>query len=113
MAIALTVFALSSLGMPPFSVLWGKYFVFKAALAAGLAPVAVAALLGSVVAAYYYLKLIKRMLFDSSPGVTDAPTTEASLVTYACALFSFPGALLALVILDPLAHAAAVALAGR
>jgi len=113
MAIALTVFALSSLGMPPFSVLWGKYFVFKAALDAGLAPVAVAALLGSVVAAYYYLKLIKRMWFDPSPGATDAPTPEASIVTYACALFSFPGALLALVILDPLAHAAAIALAAR
>jgi NADH-quinone oxidoreductase subunit N len=112
LAVAMTVFSLSALGLPPISGLWGKYYVFKAAIAAGLAPVAVAALVGSVVAAYYYLRLVKVMWFDPSPGATDTPPVEAKLVTYGAALFAFPVApVLALMALDPLARTAATALA--
>jgi NADH-quinone oxidoreductase subunit N len=111
LGIAMTVFSLSALGLPPMSGLWGKYYVFKAALGAGLAPVAVAALVGSVVAAFYYLRLIKVMWLDPSPGATDAPPLEAKVITYAAALFAFPGVLVALIFIDPLAHAAAAALA--
>ena len=113
LAVAMSVFALSGLGMPPFSGLWAKYFVFKAALAAGLAPIAVIALVGSVVAAFYYLKLVRRMWFDTATGPTDAPTRSASIVAYACAFFAFPGVLVALTWLDPAATLAAKALALR
>jgi NADH-quinone oxidoreductase subunit N len=113
LAVAMTIFSLSALGLPPVSGLWGKYYVFKAALGAGLAPVAVAALVGSVVAAFYYLRLIKVMWLDPSPGATDAPPLEASTTAYAAALFSFPLVLFALPFIDPLARAAAAALALR
>lgn len=111
LAISMTVFALSGIGLPPISGLWGKYYVFKAAAGAGLAPVAVAALVGSVVAAFYYLRLIKVMWLDPSPGVTDPPPMEAKLITYGAALFALPVVLIALIYLDPLTQAAAVALA--
>jgi NADH-quinone oxidoreductase subunit N len=110
LAIAMTVFALSALGLPPFSGLWGKYYVFKAAIAAGLAPAAVIALIGSVIAAFYYLKLIKVMWLDPAPGPTDAPPAEATAITYAAALFAFPVVLVALVFIDPHATSAAMAL---
>ena len=113
LAISMTVFALSGIGLPPLSGLWGKYYVFKAAAGAGLAPVAVAALVGSVVAAFYYLRLIKVMWLDPSPGITDTPPMEAKLVTYGAALFALPVVLIALIYLDPLAQAAAVALSLR
>jgi NADH-quinone oxidoreductase subunit N len=115
LAISMTVFALSALGLPPFSGLWGKYYVFRAAWGAGtgLGIVAVVALVGSVVAAFYYLKLVKVMWLDPSPGPTDVPAPEASAVTYAAAFFAFPAVLVALIALDPLAHAAALALAQR
>ena len=113
LAVAMTVFCLSALGLPPFSGFWAKFFVFKAAIAAGLAPVAVAALVGSVVAAFYYLKLIKMMWLDPAPGVTDAPSRGAAAVGFAAALFAFPAVMIALIGLDPLAHAAALALAAR
>ena len=35
LALAMTAFSLSALGMPPFSGFWAKFYVFKAALAAG------------------------------------------------------------------------------
>ena len=108
LALAMTAFALSAIGMPPFSGFFGKYYVFKAALNAGLTPVAVAGLIGSVVAAFYYLRLIKTMWFDPSPGATDTPVRAANAVAMLCALFAFPAVMVALYFMDPLATAAAV-----
>ena len=108
-ALAMTVFSLSALGLPPFSGFWGKFYVFKAALGAGLAPAAIAGLVGSVVAAFYYLRLIKVMWFDSSQGATDRPPVEARAIGVALALFSFPVVMVALRWIDPWAHAAAAA----
>jgi NADH-quinone oxidoreductase subunit N len=61
------------------------------------------------VAAFYYLRLIKVMWFDPSQGATDHPPIEARSIGVALALFSFPIVMVALVWLDPLAHAAAAA----
>jgi len=112
MALAITVFSLSALGLPPFSGFWGKFFVFKAALAGGpLATwAAVIALVGSVVAAFYYLRLIKVMWLDPAPGAVDPPAGGARVIAYASALFAFPVVMWALMALDPLAQAAAAAL---
>ncbi len=71
LALALTAFSLSALGLPPFSGFWAKVYVFKASIGAGQWPFAVIGLLSSVVAAFYYLRLIKVMWFDPTPGATD------------------------------------------
>ncbi len=109
LALAMTAFALSALGLPPFSGFWAKFYVFKAALAAGLWGPAAIGLVGSVVAAAYYLKLLKVMWFDGSQGATDKPPAEAQGIAVALALFAFPVVLIALTWLDPLAEAAAKA----
>jgi NADH-quinone oxidoreductase subunit N len=109
LALALTAFSLSALGLPPFSGFWAKYYVFKAALDAGLWAPAVIGLLGSVVAAFYYLRLLKVMWFDPSAAPTDRPPLEARAIAIALAVFSFPVVLVALTWLDPLAARAAAA----
>jgi NADH-quinone oxidoreductase subunit N len=109
-ALAMTAFALSALGLPPFSGFWAKVFVFQASIDAGLAPFAVAALLGSVVAAFYYLRLIKVMWFDKPAGATDIPPLEARAIALGMAVFSFPLVLGALVWIYPAAGRAAAAL---
>jgi NADH-quinone oxidoreductase subunit N len=109
LALAMTVFALSALGLPPFSGFWAKIYVFQAAIDAGLWVPAVMGLIGSVVAAFYYLRLIKVMWFDASPGATDSPPVEARTIAVASALFAFPLVLVALTWLDPLAERAAQA----
>ena len=106
-ALAMTVFALSALGLPPFSGFFGKYYVFKAALDAGLWGPAVFGLVGSVVAAFYYLRLIKAMWFDASPGTTDKPPVEANVIALVAAVFTFPVVIIALRGLDGLAEQAA------
>ncbi|MGH6957026.1 MAG: NADH-quinone oxidoreductase subunit NuoN [Caulobacteraceae bacterium] len=110
LALAVTSFALSALGLPPFSGFWAKFYVFKAALAAGplTTGAAIFALLGSVVAAFYYLRLIKVMWLDPPPGETEAPPGGAVAIAYATALFAFPAVMAALIALDPLSMSAAI-----
>jgi NADH-quinone oxidoreductase subunit N len=97
------------MGIPPFSGFWAKYYVFKAALSAGLWPVAVFGLVTSVIAAFYYLRMVKTMWFDPSPGQTDPTPIDAKTIALGAALFSFPVVLPALAVLDPLARSAAAA----
>jgi NADH-quinone oxidoreductase subunit N len=111
LALVITALSFSVLGLPPFSGFWAKFYVFKAAVAAGLGPLAVAGLVLSVVAAFYYLRIIKTMWFDPPAGETDAPAASAKGVAYVAALFSFPVVLLALAGLEPAAMNAAAALA--
>ncbi|HEY8570885.1 NADH-quinone oxidoreductase subunit NuoN [Phenylobacterium sp.] len=107
LALAMTAFSLSALGLPPFSGFWAKVFVFKAAINADLGWAAVAGLVGSVVAAFYYLRLIKVMWFDTAEGATDKPPFEARFIAIALALFSFPLVLGALIWIYPEAGEAA------
>ena len=108
-ALCMTAFSLSALGLPPFSGFWAKVSVFKAVIDAGYGWVAVVGLLSSVIAAAYYLRLIKTMWFDPAPGRVDATPGEARGVAYAAAAFSFPVVLPALALIDPAARLAATA----
>ena len=66
--------------------------------------------MGSVVAAFYYLRLIKVMWFDAAEGATDTPPFEARFIAIALALFSFPLVMAGLVWIYPQAGEAARAL---
>ena len=109
-ALAITVLSLSVLGMPPFSGFWGKYYLFGAAASAGYWMVAAAGLVASVVAAFYYLRIIKLMWFDAAPegtAPTDKAPVEAQWIGWACAAFSFPLVIVGLTWLEPLTRIAA------
>jgi NADH-quinone oxidoreductase subunit N len=110
LALCITALSLSVLGMPPFSGFWAKYFVFRSALAADLWPFAIAGLVASVVAAFYYLRIIKIMWFDPAPGEVEKSPAEASWIAYAASLFAFPVVMIALTWLDPAAALAAKSL---
>jgi NADH-quinone oxidoreductase subunit N len=110
MALALTVLSFSFLGLPPFSGFWGKFFVFQAALAAGLWPVAVAGLVFSVVAAFFYLRIVKVMWFDAPAGEADKEPWDAKLVACVLAIFSALPVVFFLGGLQSVAMAAAAAL---
>lgn len=109
LAIVLTVLSLSLLGLPPLSGFWAKFFVFKAALAAGQWPIAVFGLVASVPAAFYYLRIIKTMWFDAPAGRTDQPAPDAQAVAVVSALWALPLVLIGLTFLEPLAQTAAKA----
>lgn len=68
MATVLTILMFSLAGIPPLAGFWGKWYVFFAAVNAGLYPLAVIGVLASVVGAFYYLRIIKIMWFDEPVG---------------------------------------------
>jgi NADH-quinone oxidoreductase subunit N len=65
LAVAFPSFLSSLAGIPPLFGFWPKLLVFSAAVDAGLVALAVAAAVGTVVGAYYYLRLIKIMFIDA------------------------------------------------
>ena len=67
--LAILMFSIS--GIPPMAGFFGKLVVFQAALAAGQIGLAIIGVVMSVVAAFYYLRLIKVMFFDEpATGIT-------------------------------------------
>ena len=64
MAFALAALILSLAGLPPLAGFFAKFYVFLAAIEAGLYIPAVLGVLASAVAAYYYLRIVKVMYFD-------------------------------------------------
>jgi NADH-quinone oxidoreductase subunit N len=68
MAFFLAVMMFSLAGIPPLAGFFAKYFVFLAAIKAGLYVLAVLGVLASVVGAYYYLSIVKVMYFDEPAG---------------------------------------------
>lgn len=73
MALALGIFMFSMAGIPPLAGFFGKLYVFWAAVDAGLVTLAVIGLLTSVVAAFYYLRIVKVMYFDAPGEEFDRP----------------------------------------
>lgn len=64
LAYAMAVFMFSMSGIPPLAGFFSKLFIFQAAIAQGYIILAVLGVLTSVVAAYYYLRIVKVMFFD-------------------------------------------------
>jgi NADH-quinone oxidoreductase subunit N len=70
LTISMAVFMLSLMGIPPFAGFWGKLYVFGAAVNGDLAWFAVIGALNSVVAVYYYMRVIKTMAIDAGENTT-------------------------------------------
>lgn len=68
LAMATAIILFSMAGIPPFAGFFGKFFVFMAAIKAGLYGLAVLGVISSVVSAFYYLRIIKIIYFDEVGG---------------------------------------------
>lgn len=67
-AVAMTVFMLSLMGMPPLIGFYAKYYVILAAIEADLIWLAVAIVLMSAVSAFFYLRVVAVMWFNEPSG---------------------------------------------
>jgi NADH-quinone oxidoreductase subunit N len=90
-AAALAIFMFSLAGIPPLFGFWPKLVVFQAAIASGYVALAVAGILGTVIGAYYYLKIIKVMYMEE-PAAPYARVREPvqGLLILLAALFVSP-----------------------
>jgi NADH-quinone oxidoreductase subunit N len=71
LALAMAIFMFSLAGIPPLAGFWGKLYIFMAAVEAKLFWPAVLGVLASVVASYYYLRIVKVMYFDEGTETLD------------------------------------------
>ena len=72
MACCMAIFMFSMAGIPPLSGFLGKLIVLNVAIDNNLIFLAVIGVLSSVIAAYYYLRIIKLMFFDKAIDEIDS-----------------------------------------
>ncbi len=105
MAFLLAMLMFSLAGIPPLAGFFAKFYVFLAAINAGLYMLAVIGVLTSVVGAYYYLLIVKTMYFDEPHKSFEPMPGEQAIVLGVAGLFN----LLFFVWPAPLIDAATVA----
>ena len=98
MAFFMAMLLFSMAGVPPLAGFFAKFYVFLAAIKAGLYALAVIGVLASVVGAYYYLAIVKTMYFDEPAEGFYRMPDELKVVLGVCALFNilffvYPGPL--------------------
>jgi NADH-quinone oxidoreductase subunit N len=89
-AFLMLVFMVSLAGIPPTAGFIGKFYVFMAAVEAGMAWLAVVALIFAAVSAYYYLRVVM-VMYMREPEVStlESPqlvTSPALSIVLACAV---------------------------
>lgn len=92
MALWMAVFMFSMAGIPPLAGFFGKLYVFLAAVQEGFWILALVGVGTSVVATYYYLRIVKVMYFDAGAGALDprpAGLTVVMAATGIAVLFFF------------------------
>jgi len=100
---AMLLFSLA--GVPPLAGFFGKFYVFLAAVNAGLFTLAVLGVLTSVIGAFYYLSIVKVMYFDEPKGAMEPVSGELRFVLAVAGVFN----VLFFVYPAPLVNAATVA----
>jgi NADH-quinone oxidoreductase subunit N len=91
----MTICLLSLAGIPPTVGFLGKLYLFQSVVQAGDTPLAVIAVLNSVVAVFYYLRVIVMMYMHESPE-SDLPPSRSPGVLSAAWLCAALVALLGL-----------------
>jgi NADH-quinone oxidoreductase subunit N len=99
MAFFLAMLLFSMAGIPPLAGFFAKFFVFSAAIKAGLFTLAVIGVVTSVVGAYYYLMIVKIMYFDEPAQAFEPMPPELRTVLAVTGLFNilffvYPGPLI-------------------
>ena len=80
-AAAISILMFSMIGLPPLAGFFGKYYIFYNAIMQGEFTLAILGMLTSVIAAFYYLKVIKYMYFmESATKLTIIPTNHGLLL---------------------------------
>ncbi len=101
LALAISVFMFSMAGIPPLAGFFGKLYIFLPAIEEGLYGLAVIGVLSSVVAAFYYLRIVQIIYFEDTDQVLDKPVSrDLGLVITATGLvitffFVYPAPVLA------------------
>lgn len=88
LAFFFAMFLFSLAGIPPLAGFFAKFYVFLAAIKAGLFTLAVIGVVTSVVGAFYYLTIIKVMYFDEPKEAMEPMRVELRVVLAVAGIFN-------------------------
>jgi NADH-quinone oxidoreductase subunit N len=74
LALAMTIFMLSLIGLPPTIGLVGKFYLFRAVIAGGFTWLAIIGVLTSLISAFYYLRIVVMMYMRDGEPTTERET---------------------------------------
>jgi len=80
-AFLMAIIMLSLAGIPPFAGFFGKYYLFLAAINAGMTWLAIIGVISSIIASYFYLRIIVLMYFRE-PVHEEAGVIKENNVSY-------------------------------
>ena len=107
-ACLLLILLFSLAGIPPLAGFFAKFYIFLAAIENGYVLLAVIGVLSSVVASFYYLRIIKLIYFDSAEETLDVKMTpEARAILLLSGVFSVGFILAPRLVSEPARWAAA------
>ncbi|MCA8879599.1 MAG: NADH-quinone oxidoreductase subunit NuoN [Rhodobacteraceae bacterium] len=109
-ALAMLVLLFSLAGVPPLVGFFGKYYVLRAAYDGGLAWLAVAGVIASVIGAFYYLRIVYYLYFGQEKEVLDHDTSPVLGVMLVVSAAAMVVGVVNLFGVDTMAAAAAAAL---
>ncbi len=81
LAVMLAIFVLSLAGIPPLSGFFAKFYIFMAGWQSGAHWLVIIGVISTVVALYYYLRLLKAMFINAPLTEEPVPTPRAINVT--------------------------------
>ena len=111
LALAMAMFMFSLAGIPPLFGFWPKFLVFSAAVEANLTWLAAVAIATSVIGAFYYIMIVKKMYFDeAAPAFAQTREPVTAGLILASAAFVSPLGYFAIPLLDAATRNAAMAL---
>jgi NADH-quinone oxidoreductase subunit N len=97
LAVVMLLAMLSFTGVPPLVGFWGKFYLFRTAIAGGYIGLAIIGLITSVISAYYYLRVVVMMYMrEGEPTARQDPWNSLAAVVSSAGMLVFsvlPGAL--------------------
>jgi len=109
-AAALMVLLFSLAGVPPLVGFFGKFYVLRAAVDAGLVWLAVAGVIASVISAFYYLRIVYLMYFGETGEALDGTMPTVHWAALMATAFLMVAGIINLFGVETLAGAAAATL---
>ena len=109
-ALAMLILLFSLAGVPPMVGFFGKFYVLRAAYDAGLAWLAVAGVIASVIGAFYYLRIVYFMYFGEETEALDGKMSPVLWVSLMASAAVMVVGVVNLFGIEPLAAAAAATL---
>jgi NADH-quinone oxidoreductase subunit N len=88
-AVCLSVFLFSLAGIPPTAGFFGKFYLFKVAVDAGLTGIVVIAVVNSAISAFYYLRIMVAMYMQEKEEAAPSAIQPSIAIAFAVAICLF------------------------